>query len=364
MISLSFRFTRHGEARKSNNVLKATFSCLLYLSLMLVVSAQNSEGVLRGLVVDAAGKPEAHPPQAGAQITADNFRVYRSGGGMGTLADIVKAMADYDVALLGESHDDPVAHFLEAELLRLAYKHHAPRRYMVLSLEMFERDAQTVVDEYLADQIPETHFLKSARPWRNYESDYKPMVEFSKAHRLPVIAANAPRRYVNRVSRLGRASLDELSSQAKTWLPPLPYSDASPSYAEKFYRTMRISRQSGGSASHQVDDAAAKERSVRSLAAQSLWDASMAHAIAGQLSQRRGALVLHVNGRFHSEERMGIPDHLERYRPGSRALIVTMVPASTFPEFNVESHSKYGDFVILTDGRLPRSFQPDESPRN
>jgi uncharacterized iron-regulated protein len=363
MNPLSFLSSRLCAAQRTNAVLKATVSCLLYLSLMLVVSAQNLDGILRGLVVDAAGKEESHPSQADAQLTADNFRVYRSGGGLETLADIVKAMADYDVVLLGETHDDPVAHFLEAELLRLAYEHHTPRRPVALSLEMFERDVQTVVDEYLADQIQETHFLKSARPWRNYESDYKPMIKFAKARRLPVIAANAPRRYVNRVSRFGKASLDELSIQAKTWLPPLPYGDASPAYAEKFHLTMRSPRQSGDSASHQVDDAAARERAARSVAAQSLWDASMAHAIAGQLNQRKGALVLHVNGRFHSEERMGIPDHLERYRPGSRAMIVTMVPTMDFAEFKAESHAKYGDFVILTDGRLPRSFQAEESQR-
>jgi uncharacterized iron-regulated protein len=231
---------------------------------MLVVFAQNPDGVLRERVVDAASKPKESSSHAGAQITADNFLVYRAGGGLGTLADIVKAMADYDVVLLGETHDDPVAHFLEAELLWLVYEHHTPRRPMVLSLEMFERDVQTVVDEYLADQIPETHFLKRARPWRNYDSDYKPMIELAKAHRLPVVAANAPRRYVNRVSRFGKASLDELSPQAKAWLPPLPYGDAYPAYAEKFHRAMRSSRQSSDSASNQVDDAATNGRLPRS----------------------------------------------------------------------------------------------------
>ncbi len=307
-----------------------------------------------------AGKPEARPPQAAVQITADHFRVYRAGGGVGTLTDIVKAMADYDAVLLGETHDDPVAHFLEAELLRLAYEHHGPRRPLVLSLEMFERDVQTVVDEYLADLIPEAHFLKSARPWRNYESDYKPMIEFAKARRLSVIAANAPRRYVNRVSRLGKASLDELSPQAKAWLPPLPYADASPAYAEKFHRFMSGARPPSESASHQVDEAKAKERAVRSLAAQSLWDASMAHAIAEQLKKRKGALALHVNGRFHSEARMGIPDHLARYRPGARALIVTMLATPDFPEFKPELHAQQGDFVILTDAKLPRTYKVEQ----
>jgi uncharacterized iron-regulated protein len=57
---------------------------------------------------------------------------FRADGGAVGLADIVKAMADYDAVLLGETHDDPVAHFLEAELLRLAYEYHAPRRHLVL----------------------------------------------------------------------------------------------------------------------------------------------------------------------------------------------------------------------------------------
>jgi hypothetical protein len=53
----------------------------MYLSLMLVVSAQNLDGILRGIVVDAAVKQESDPPHAGAQITADNFRGYRSARG-------------------------------------------------------------------------------------------------------------------------------------------------------------------------------------------------------------------------------------------------------------------------------------------
>jgi uncharacterized iron-regulated protein len=73
--------------------------------------------------------------------------------------------------------------------------------------------------------------------------------------------------------------------------------------------------------------------------------------------------VLHVNGRFHSEEWMGIPDHLQRYRPGARALIVTMLATVEFPEFAADRHAKYGDFVILTDGKLPRGFQAEEAPR-
>jgi uncharacterized iron-regulated protein len=310
---------------------------------------------------------EANKPQSAQTVGEAHYRAHRGDGGAAALTDIVRAMADYDAVLIGETHDDPVAHYLEAELLRLAHEAHGAKRPLALSLEMFERDVQTTLDEYLRGLISEDHFLKSARPWRNYAADYKPMIEFAKAKQLPVIAANAPRRYVNRVSRLGQASLDDLSPQAKAWLPPLPYAEASAAYAEKFRAVMRDMRRDStapqSATPTATDEAKARERAVNSLAAQSLWDASMAHAIAEQLKRHKGALVLHVNGRFHSEQRMGIPDHLARYRKQARTLIVTMMATKNFPAFNPDEHANHGDFVILTDGKLPRTYQAEMPAR-
>ncbi len=71
-------------------------------------------------------------------------------------------------------------------------------------MEMFERDVQIVLDEYLKNYISESHFISSSRAWGNYKTDYRPLVEFAKQNKIDVVAANAPRRYVNMVSRLGK----------------------------------------------------------------------------------------------------------------------------------------------------------------
>ena len=55
---------------------------------------------------------------------------------------------------------------------------------------------------------------------------------------LAVVAANAPRRYANRVTRLGREALLDLSSQAQAALPPLPYGLPSAQYREQFQMAM------------------------------------------------------------------------------------------------------------------------------
>jgi hypothetical protein len=59
-----------------------------------------------------------------------------------------------------------------------------------------------------------------------------------------------------------------------------------------------------------------------------------------------------VNGTFHSEERMGVPEQLARYRPKARAVVVTIVPAETFPNFDAAAHARLGDFIIITDPKV------------
>ena len=161
-------------------------------------------------------------------------------------------------------------------------------------MEMFERDVQIVVDEYLGGLISEQHFLLSSRPWPNYKTDYRPLVELAKEKHLDVVAANAPRRYVNMVSRNGRDSLNALSDQAKSWLAPLPYPEPSDAYKTKFNNLM--AGNTGDPAAKMSPNAA-----TNLIYSQSLWDATMGNSVANYLKQNKGALVVHLNGGFHTE---------------------------------------------------------------
>ncbi len=287
--------------------------------------------------------------QIQGQATSPPYRIYKPDGQPATLDDIVAALARVEVVFIGESHDDPGAHALQRDLLQAAHARYgtdaaAEKRQVVLSLEMFERDVQLVLDEYLAGLIPETQFLACSRPWNNYQNDYRPLVEFARAHHLPVVAANPPRRYVNLVSREGRDALIRLSQPARTLLPPLPYGAASADYEAKFRSLMAgMHGAAGGDGERRMPDLS------RMLDAQSLWDAGMAHAIAETLAQVPRALVMHLNGRFHSEEGLGIPEHLAAYRKGTRMLVVTVVADADDPEtFDVARFGRLGDFVVLS----------------
>ncbi|HEX8495287.1 MAG TPA: ChaN family lipoprotein [Pyrinomonadaceae bacterium] len=311
--------------------------------------------LLSSLTTQAAALPAPHAI-SNAQTNA-RYRIFDATGKAATMEDVLAALDKAEVVCVGELHDDATAHVFEAELLKGALARYSAtdtktkRRALTLSLEMFERDVQIVLDEYLRGLISERHFLMSSRPWNNYQTDYRPLVEFAREKNLLVIAANAPARYVNRVSRLGPESLKDLTQTAKAWLPPLPYEPASPAYAAKFKQLMGGPHGSAGGQIPQSPHGASYL-----LDAQSLRDATMAHAIAQQLKRQSDALVLHVGGNFHSEQRLGIPEQLLHYRPKTRTLVITIINDKSFPDFDAARMGSLGDFIVLTDPSLQRSF--------
>ncbi len=278
-----------------------------------------------------------------AQISESSYRIYNGQGNPATIEQIIKAAENSDVIFLGENHDDAAAHYLQSEIFKKAVEKYGKNRKVALSMEMFERDVQVVLNEYLKGLITEKKFLDDSRPWNNYKTDYRPLVEFAKLNQLDVIAANAPRRYVNMVSRNGRESLNALSPEAKKWLAPLPYAQSSDVYAKKFTALM------GGMPSN-------TQSVSKILESQTLWDATMAFSLAEYFKNNKNALIVQLNGSFHSEERLGTAEQLLKINPKLKVTVVTMRYEDDFNTFDKTKHLNLGDFVILTDSKISRSF--------
>src|SRR6185503_19569543 len=121
------------------------------------------------------------------------------------LADLARA----DAVFVGEQHDDPNTHRLE-----LAIVEGLTRRgvAVVVAMEMFERDVQASLDQYAAGTMTEEQFLKEARPWPRYATDYRPIVEYAKANKLPVVASNVPRRVAAEVGKAGLSAVASLGA--------------------------------------------------------------------------------------------------------------------------------------------------------
>jgi uncharacterized iron-regulated protein len=261
-----------------------------------------------------------------------------------------------DVVFVGENHDHKQGHALELTLLT---EMHRGNPALVLSLEMFERDVQEVLDEYLQDYITESSFLQASRPWPNYKEDYRPLIEFCKQNHLPVVAANAPRRYVNIVSRKGPEALKSLPRTARSYLAPLPYSREIPAgYAKQLdevfgvphgedpHAKTAVATQPTGAAAASPSPAMPSPENLK--AAQELWDATMADSIARAVRQHPGHRILQMNGCMHSDSGYGIADRLHKRMPALKIVIVSIKPDDDYPRLTATKYVGLGDFVLVT----------------
>lgn len=289
------------------------------------------------------------------QVTDKNYKIYsvRSAKEV-TLNEIAEEMKNYDVLFLGEQHNDSVGHYLEDTLFKALYSKFG--NSIALSMEMFDRDVQVVMNEYLNGDIREKNFTKDSRAWRNYR-DYRPMVEFAKKNKLDVICANAPGRYTNLAGRKGQKALEALSDASKNYFAPLPYDTASGKYYEKL---MKLTSHTPGPS---ADTAAKKVPASMSMGgfnfitSQSLWDATMAYSISNYLKTNKGKKVMQVNGRFHSDEGFAAVTQLKKYSPGTRPLIVSVGEDKSFPNIDWKEHKHLGDYIIITDPSVPKTYQ-------
>lgn len=273
-----------------------------------------------------------------AQDKPADFKIYDSKKKKQiALADIIADMKKADVLFFGEEHDDSIGHVLEAETfkqLNVAYP-----QQVALSMEMFQTDIQTVLDEYLAGLISEKNLINDGRAWSNYV-DYKPLINYAKENKLPVIAANAAARYSNAVTKNGLAVLNQFSGGAKNFFAPLPIDTATGRYYEKFTALL------GG---HGMG-------SMKVYQAQNFWDATMAYFISKFIKTHPKTKVLHLNGRFHSDEKLGTLAKLKQYAPNLNVLNISSFSDESFEQPNWEKFKDLGDYIIITNPKLKRSF--------
>lgn len=201
------------------------------------------------------------------------------------IADLSKA----DMVFFGELHNNSIAHWLEYEVTRSLYE--SVGKNLVLGAEMFESDNQLILDEYLSDLITSDKFEAEARLWKNYKTDYKPLVTFAHDKDLTFVADNIPRRYASLVASKGFEGLDSLSDEAKKLIHPLPI-PYDPDV--KCYKDML--EMMGSMGGQHVNKNFPKAQAVK--------DATMAYFI--YKNWQKGKLFLHFNGSYHSDRHEGI----------------------------------------------------------
>ncbi|TVQ82406.1 MAG: hypothetical protein EA380_00470, partial [Phycisphaeraceae bacterium] len=212
--------------------------------------------------------------------------------------------------LIGEIHGHQPGLDAAAALWEDILSHSSGSPSPALALEFFERDHQTHLDDYLTGITDEATFLDQTGRSLNsgsYPPGHRAMVEAAKAASVPVIAANAPRRYV-RLSRLEGLDRLEAMTPEQRRLVAIPDELTPGPYRERFFSIMGGMHQSDGEPDE--DSAHARNRVIETFfTAQNVWDETMADSVAEAIRSGRMPVVL-VVGQFHTDFEGGLTTRL------------------------------------------------------
>lgn len=260
------------------------------------------------------------------------YLIYNQKGKKVSYKKMLKTIAKKDIVLFGETHNNAIAHWLQLEVT----KDCGEIRQLALGAEMFEQDNQAALDAYLQGKINAKQLDSQARLWKNYPTDYAPLVNYAKEKKIPFAATNIPRRYASMVAKGGFAVLDTIPAQAKAWMAPLPmaYDSTLPGY-------VNMLKMMGGHGGSNLPKAQASK------------DATMAYFILKYYTP--GSLFIHYNGSYHSENYEGIVWYLRQQKPELKYGTITVVSQENIKSLLAENKGK-ADFIICVDEDMTNTY--------
>jgi uncharacterized iron-regulated protein len=260
------------------------------------------------------------------------YVLYNAKGKKVRFSKMMQQLEETDILLFGEYHNNPISHWLQLEVTTGL----AGKRQLVLGAEMFEQDNQLALTDFIEGRISERQLDSSARLWKNYPTDYAPLVRFAKSNGIAFAATNIPRRFASLVARGGFEALDTLGSTQKSWIAPLPiaYDSTLPGYKNMLAMM-------GGHGGSNLPKA------------QAVKDATMAHFILQ--FYRPGSLFIHYNGAYHSDFHEGISWYLQQKQPALRIATITSVSQKDIGQLEKE-HLGRADYIICVAENMTTTY--------
>jgi len=260
------------------------------------------------------------------------YQIYDALGKKTTYKKLVKKSLDTQVILFGEYHDNALIHWLQLSLAQDL----AQQKDLVMGAEMIEADNQEVLNQYLNQQIDQKALDTLARLWINYKTDYKPLVDFAMEKQFPFIATNIPRRYASIVFKKDFEGLNDLTTEEKSWMAPLPIK-----FDVNLPKYQAMLSMMGGHAGEKMPKA------------QAIKDATMAHFILKNLENE--SVFLHFNGTYHSEHYEGIYWYLKQAQPQLKIVTLATVTSHDIQKFDKQWLGQ-ADFIIVVDEDMTKTY--------
>ena len=276
------------------------------------------------------------PPDSAADVVRARAAAERivatADGEEVTEAEMLTDLERAKVIYVGEVHDRSEDHAAQYRILRALYERHPS---IALGMEMFQYPFQPVLDDWTAGRLDETNLRRRSewdQRWGFDYSFYRPILEWTRSHAVPLVALNAPTEVTRTVASEG---LEALSPEQREALPPLDLEDEA-------HRALVMAELGG--AHHGADDEAALERFYT---AQVVWDETMAERVAEAIERSDAPTRMVVfAGAMHVRAGLGIPNRAARR---GAAPYRTVLVAADEDELDtlLEADPPAADYVLL-----------------
>jgi uncharacterized iron-regulated protein len=217
-----------------------------------------------------------------------------------SFAAIMEQIGDKRVVYVGESHTRNEDHLLQLRVIRALF---AQNPKLAIGMEMFSREAQPVLDRYVAGELTEREFLKQSGYFSKWSFDYRlyrEIINFARSHHLPIVALNQEKEIVSKIFKEGVAALTA-EEIAKI---PKDRDLAIPGYRERITEVFAMHGQHGG-----------PEQVNGFFQAQAIWDETMAESVATFLTTHPESRMVVLAGQGHTDKGTAIPPRVARRLP-------------------------------------------------
>lgn len=216
-------------------------------------------------------------------------------GELPSLNKVIPELAGKRLVFIGENHDRFEHHLVQLAIISRLHKRNPD---LAIGMEFFQAPFQPYLDEYVAGRLDDQALLEATEYFDRWGFDfrlYQPILRFAQQHRIPLVALNAPKELVEKVSKNG---IKVLTPAERAQLPAR-MAPADALYRERLGLVFEL---------HPTGELKDFERFVE---VQLVWDESMAKTAAQYLVAHPNHSLVVLAGNGHLAFRAGIPERVQ-----------------------------------------------------
>ncbi len=247
------------------------------------------------------------------------------------LGKIAEKLAQHRTVFVGETHTNYTDHLNQLAVIKQLHKRWGNKTS--IGLEMIQKPYQIFLNNYIAGKISEKDMLRGTQWYQRWKYDfklYRPIFNYAKQHKIPLIALNIPTQLTKRLSKVG---IKGLSQQERKQLPPI-IDRSNKAYIKRITSVFKGHSHTSSKSTNRFIDA------------QLGWDEGMAFNAANYLKEKPKKRMIILAGSGHIIHYQGIPDRLDRQLNSKSAVVLN----STYDKLEDS-----GDYLLFSPETKPPS---------